>query len=182
MRDSNDRIREMWAGEFGRIRAYAFRTVQGILAGDQTNPIFPSSDTIEEIASDGIAEAYQTTMAKSQSIADGNDSPTQRKVFLAFVRNACRNAIRKYRRRHCPNLEQDPIDQTTEETDGAGELLSSLPRNVRKTAELFAEGKSQAEIAETLAVDRTTIYRRQQKLRELLGYRMFCRWVESALT
>jgi DNA-directed RNA polymerase specialized sigma24 family protein len=182
MRSAEATIRGMWAKEFGRIRSYSFRATQGILAGHKRNPLFLSTDALEEISADGIAEAFETTTKNAQRIMAWRDPAKRRKVLLAYIRNGCRNAIRKYRALRCPNLESDPIGQTTEEPEGFAELLLTLPPVYRKTAELLAQGKTQSETAEALGVDRSTVYRHQERLRELLGFDLFVRWMQHCLT
>lgn len=110
------------------------------------------------------------------------DPAKRRKVLLAFIRNGCRNSIKRFRASHCPNLQSDPIDQTEETSDGFEELVLSLPPVYRKTAELFAEGKTQSEVSEILGVDRSTVYRHQERLREILGFDLFVRWMQRCLT
>jgi DNA-directed RNA polymerase specialized sigma24 family protein len=182
MRNAEENIREMWAQEFSRIRAYAYRATQGILAGHKKNPLFLSSDALEEISADGIAEAYETTTRNAERIMAWSNLAKRRKVLLAFIRNGCRNAIKKFRALRCPNLESDPIGQTTEEPEGFAELLLTLPPVYRKTAELFSQGKTQAETAEALGVDRCTVYRHQQQIRRIIGFDLFCRWTQRCFT
>ncbi len=182
MRNAVENVRELWAEEFKAIRAYAYRATQGILAGHKRNPLFPSSDTIEEISADGIAESFETTTKNADRIMAWRDLQKRRKVLLGFIRNGCRNSIKKYRASHCPNLQSDPIDQTEETPDGFEELVLSLPPVFRKTAELFALGKTQSKIAELLGVDRCTVFRHQERIRELLGFDLFCRFVQRSFT
>lgn len=182
MRSAVENVRALWAKGFIKIRAYAYRATQGILAGHKTNPLFPPSDVIEEISADGIAEAFETTTKNAQRITAWRDPEKRRKVLLGFIRNGCRNAIKKYRASHCPNLQSDPVGQAEETPDGFEELILSLPPVFRKTAELFAEGKTQAEIAEILGVDRSTIYRHQQQIRRIIGFDLFCRFLQRVFT
>ena len=182
MRNAEENVRELWVEEWRAIRAYAYRATQGILAGHKKNPLFPPADMIEEISADGIAEAYETTKRKADRIMAWKDPKKRRKVLLGFIRNGCRNAIKKYRRSQCPNLESDPISQTAVNPEGFEEMILSLPPVYRQTAELFALGKTQAEIAEKLGVDRSTIYRHQQKIRQTLGFTLFCRWLQQSFT
>lgn len=184
MRKASSTIRAMWTEEFSRFRGYAYKTVEGILAGYR-NPLFPSSDTIEDIADDALLKAYETTTRNAHRIAQGVDPETRRKIFLGYLRNACRNAVRKHCNRSRPNLTAEPIAQTREEPDepeGAEALLQTLPRTIRRTAELLSQGRSKCEIARALDIDRTTVFRHCQKLRELLGFALFCYRLESCLS
>jgi DNA-directed RNA polymerase specialized sigma24 family protein len=182
MRNAEENIREMWSEEFKAIRAYAYRATQGILAGHKKNPLFLSSDALEEISADGIAEAYETSTKNADRIMAWRDPAKRRKVLLGFIRNGCRNAIKKYRTSQCPNLESDPIGQTAENPDGFEELVLSLPPVFRKTAELFSQGKTQSEVAESLGVDRSTVYRHQQQIRRIIGFDLFCRFMQRCFT
>jgi hypothetical protein len=152
------------------------------LLDTRKNPLFPGVDTIEEIAADGIAEAYETTTRNADRIMAWSDPKKRRKVLMAFIRNGCRNAIKKFRMAQCPNLESEPIGQTAMNSDGIEELVLSIPPVFRETAEMFAQGKTQAEIAEKLGVDRSTLYRHQLRLRRILGFELFCRWMQRCFT
>ena len=181
-KSAEDRLRELWVEEWKAIRAYAYRATQGILAGHKKNPLFPPADTIEEISADGIAEAYETSTKNAHRIMAWADPQKRRKVLLGFIRNGCRNAIKKFRRSQCPNLESDPIIQTAENPEGFEELVLGLPPVYRKTAELFALGKTVSETAELLGIDRSTVYRHRTKLGEILGFNLFCRWLQQTFT
>jgi DNA-directed RNA polymerase specialized sigma24 family protein len=178
MRSAAENVRELWIDEWKAIRAYAYRATQGILAGHKRNPLFPPPDTIEEISAEGIAEAYQTTTQNADRITAWEDDKKRRKVLLRFLRNGIRHAIAKYRLERA-RFESLEGEQTSPETsDDCAELILSLPPVYRKTAELLSQGKNPTEIAEEIGLNRTTVYRHQTAIGQILGFPLFCRWLQ----
>lgn len=160
MKTAQTALNELWAEEFTNIKAYAYRVTQKIMAG-QENPLFPSVDTLEEISADGITKAYAAAHGKQIG---------ERCVLLAYVRNGCRNAIRDYRQsRRLPEYMLLSTTGNVEFSETIQAILSDLPEDCQQTAELYALGKNQTEIAETLGVSTTTIRRCEQRLRQTLA-------------
>lgn len=177
MTSAEQNVRELWIQEWKAIRAYAYRATQGILAGHKKTPLFPPSDTIEEISAEGIAEAYQTSTENAERITAWEDEKKRRRVLLRFLRNGIRHAIAKYRleRARFSLIEGDHPSQ--EPAEDCAELILSLPPQLRKTAELLSQGKNPTEIAEETGLARRTIYRHQTAIGKKLGFDLFCRWV-----
>ena len=177
MQSAEENVRELWVKEWRAIRAYAYRTTQKILAGHKRNPLFPPADMIEEISADGIAEAYETSLKHAERITAWRDEEKRRKRLLGFVRNGCRHAIANYRKSRCPQLRTDIEQREDHQAEGFEELILSLPPQLRPTAELLAKGMTQTETAEALGVNRKTIQRYQKRIRETIGFDLFCRWL-----
>jgi DNA-directed RNA polymerase specialized sigma24 family protein len=95
---------------------------------------------------------------------------------MGFIRNGCRHAIANYRKSLIPSLESDP-QQPEDHEDGFEELILSLPSELRKTAELLAQGLNHTETADELGVSRREVFRHREQLRGILGFDLFCRWI-----
>lgn len=178
-------VRKLWTENFHVIRAYAYRTTEGILAGHNKNPLYLDSDKIEDIADDAIPSAWETTLNKADQIAElqDPDPEKQKKRQLGFVlrivRNCVRHAIRRYRIQ-LAELTGTEWDKTPDpQTERIEAILESLPSRTRETAEAFSLGLTPSQVAARLGMSEMTVYRHREALIPKLGYLHFCRELES---
>lgn len=183
MTEQEQEIRRRWADIHDGMRGYAYRACQGMLAGHRDNPLFPPSDTLEEISAEGIAEAYRTTLDKAEQILAWPEERQQRTAIIRHVRNGCRHAVATYRRdraRYSSLASEYDQPAPPEPDDDCHELLISLPQRLRRTAELLSQGKNPTEVARIAGINKSTVYRHAERIGQVLGADFFCRWATRA--
>jgi DNA-binding NarL/FixJ family response regulator len=102
-------------------------------------------------------------------------------MVFSYLRRCCKQEVREWLKSRLGELSGK--ETTFDLSEGRiAQILLSLPPELRPTAEGFAVGKSQTQIAEELKLDPRTVYRHKITLKRKLGTVLFCRWIESAMS
>lgn len=174
----NQELCEVWQENWEAIQAYSFATCEGILAAKGH---YPGAIVIEDIAANAIAVCWGDCVRKPEKILAWRIPKRRLKTVFSYLRRCCKQEVREWLKSRLPELSGN--EKSTDISEGRiADILLSLPPELRGTAEGFALGKSQTQIADELKLDPRTIHRHKIRLKRKLGTVLFCRWIESAMS